>query len=108
MDLVEEIYKLTHSFPDSERFGLSFQMRRCTVSIPSNVNEGVTRSSEKETIHFLYASLGLAFKLETQLLIAERLNCLTDIKKEISILTTVKQLLIGLICYYKNKISDIK
>ena len=108
MDLVEEIYKLTHSFPDSEKFGLSFQMRRCAVSIPSNISEGVTRSSEKETIHFLYVSLGSASELETQLFIAERLKYLTDIKKEISILTAVKQLLSGLIRHYKNKISDIK
>ena len=58
IELVKNIYLITNSFPNSEQFGLISQMRRCAVSIPSNIAEGCGRNSNKELIHFLYIALG--------------------------------------------------
>lgn len=74
MDLVVLIYKLTKEFPDEEKFGLTSQMRRCTVSIPSNIAEGSRRRGEREFRHFLLIAYGSGAELETQLEIAERLS----------------------------------
>nr|WP_232471449.1 four helix bundle protein [Halomonas sp. N3-2A] len=56
MDLVEQIYSITNQFPDDERYGLISQMRRCAVSVPSNIAEGAARGSTQEFIRFLYIS----------------------------------------------------
>ena len=74
MDLVEEIYKITKEFPDSEKFGLTSQMRRASISIPSNIAEGSRRSGKKEYRHFLLTAYGSGSELETQILLAKRLN----------------------------------
>jgi four helix bundle protein len=71
--LSQEVYRLTKSFPDSERFGLVSQMRRASVSIPSNIAEGYGRQSEKHLVHFLHIAYGSAFELETQLSLAKTL-----------------------------------
>ena len=73
MDLVVEIYKLTEYFPKSEIYGLTSQMRRCTVSIPSNIAEGRRRGSKKDYRHFLIIAYGSGAELETQLEITKRL-----------------------------------
>jgi four helix bundle protein len=95
MDLVETIYKLTQKFPESEKFGLTSQMRRCAVSIPSNIAEGAARKGDKELIHFLHIALGSLSELETQYLIAMRLAFIEkeDIVEEQMI--DVKKLLLG-------------
>jgi len=95
MDLVETVYKLTQKFPESEKFGLTSQMRRCAVSIPSNIAEGAARKGDKEFIHFLHIALGSLSELETQYLIAMRL---IFIEKEDTIegqMIDVKKLLLG-------------
>ena len=74
MVFVKEIYKLTSHFPKEEQYGLVSQMRRCSISIPSNIAEGSGRKSSLEFIRFLYISLGSASELETQIEIAEMLN----------------------------------
>jgi four helix bundle protein len=74
MDIVMNVYKLTAKLPDEERFGLSVQMKRCSVSIPSNIAEGSAKRSSKEYIKFLEISLGSAYELETQVLIADLLG----------------------------------
>ena len=74
MDLVVDVYKLTLQLPPEERFGLSSQIKRCVVSIPSNIAEGKRRSSAKEFRYFLYVALGSASELETQLEISRRLG----------------------------------
>lgn len=79
IDLVVDIYKVTKSFPKEEVYGLSSQIRRSVVSIPSKIAEGYGRHSEKELIHFLFISLGSASEFETQLLISYRLGLLTDV-----------------------------
>lgn len=74
MDLVEEIYKVTSTFPDSEKFNLTSQMRRCAVSIPSNIAEGCGRNSTKELLNFLSISNGSSSELLTQTILSQRLN----------------------------------
>jgi len=73
IDLVVKIYNITKQFPDSERYTLSSQMQRATISIPSNIAEGAARQFVKEFIQFLYISLGSLAELETQLMIAFKL-----------------------------------
>ena len=74
MELAVRIYRLTALFPKEERYGLTSQMRRAAVSVPSNIAEGKGRSSDKELIQFLCHSRGSLFELETQLAIGERLG----------------------------------
>ena len=70
-DIAVNSFKLTSAFPKEERYSLANQITRAAVSIPSNVAEGSIRSSVKEYHRFLEVSLGSAFELETQLLIAD-------------------------------------
>lgn len=67
-------YKLVDTFPKTERYSLSQQITRAAVSIPSNIAEGSSRSSEKEYARFLEITLGSSFELETQYLIAQKIN----------------------------------
>jgi four helix bundle protein len=103
MDLASEIYLLTNSFPSIERFGLISQMQRSAVSIPSNIAEGSAKSSNKDFSRFLEMSIGSLFELETQLILATRLNY---IESEVSISTLNKinelqKMIIG----FKNKLD---
>src|SRR5210317_816872 len=76
IDLSVEVFRITETFPPSERYGLSRQMRRCSISVPSNISEGAARKSTRELIHFLYISLASLTELETQLIVSERLGFL--------------------------------
>ena len=69
-----EIYSITSKFPESEKFGLTNQLRRASVSISSNIAEGSSRKSNKDFSRFLEITLGSAYEIETQLLIAFGLN----------------------------------
>jgi|SRR5690606_2797102 len=93
------IYLLTASFPNEERFGMTMQMRRASVSIASNIAEGAARQSDKEFVQFLYIAQGSAAELETQLIIAGEvaLANVADIEALILELAHVRQLLVGLI-----------
>jgi four helix bundle protein len=73
IDLAEKIYRLTSSFPASEIYGLVSQLRRASVSIPSNIAEGWGRRSRKEYARFILMAAGSNDELQTQLVIAERL-----------------------------------
>ena len=73
-ELVVEIYKLTKNFPESELYGLTSQMRRAAISIPSNIAEGSRRSSRKDYKNFLYNAFGSASELETQIEITKSLE----------------------------------
>ena len=72
VELTTEVYQLTQTFPIQHKFGLASQLYRAAVSIPSNIAEASSRKSEKEFAHFVSLSLGSAFELETQLIIAEK------------------------------------
>ena len=71
---VKRIYILTGTFPKEEKFGLVSQINRCAVSIPSNIAEGCSRTSQKDFSRFLQISLGSAFELETQIEIAKEIG----------------------------------
>jgi four helix bundle protein len=73
-EIAVQSFKLVENFPKEERFGLSSQITRASVSIPSNIAEGSSRTSEKDYNRFIEISLGSSFELETQLLIAEAAN----------------------------------
>ncbi len=74
MDLVERVYELVKTFPDDEKFGLISQIRRCAVSVPSNIAEGSGRNSKKEFHHFLSIATGSLFELNTQIMISKRVE----------------------------------
>lgn len=77
-----EIYSVTQTFPESEKFGLTNQLRRAAVSIASNIAEGSSRSSVRDFSRFLEIANGSAFEIETQLLIAMDLHFLSEAKLE--------------------------
>jgi four helix bundle protein len=74
MDLVADIYRVSIEFPKSELYGLTSQLRRAAVSVPSNIAEGYGRSGRREFAHALSIALGSLAEVETQILIAERLG----------------------------------
>ncbi|WP_372650362.1 four helix bundle protein [Draconibacterium sp.] len=76
--LVVDTYKTSKLFPQEELYGLTGQMRRSAVSIPSNVAEGAGRGSNKEVNRFLDISLGSSFELETQIILAHELEFISD------------------------------
>ena len=99
ISFVTDIYKLTNDFPASELYGLTSQIRRAAISIPSNIAEGFSRSSSKELIQFLQIARSSAAELDTQLIIAKNIRYvrrdsiilesqLTEIRKMLSALIT--------------------
>lgn len=82
MQLTKDVYTLTQSFPAEERFALTSQIQRAAVSIPSNIAEGAGRTTQKELVHFLSFSLGSAYELETELLLAESLGYISVAQSE--------------------------
>jgi len=78
VELVSEVYKLTIKFPIQEQYGLSSQIRRSAISVPSNISEGVARSSKSETVRFLDIARASLVELDTQIEIAVKLNYLSD------------------------------
>ncbi|MFO7882483.1 MAG: four helix bundle protein [Kosmotogaceae bacterium] len=81
IDLVTDIYKITEDFPQNKLYGLTSQMCRAAVSVPSNIAEGNGRAHEKEYLHFLHLAKGSLLELMTQLEIANRLNFLEHNRK---------------------------
>ena len=74
IDLVTEIYKMTEGFPSKEGFGLTAQMRRAAISVPSNIAEGLTRKTNKDKLHFLNVGQASLSEIDTQVEIALRLG----------------------------------
>ncbi|GGG91669.1 four helix bundle protein [Polaribacter pacificus] len=77
IEIVDDVFKITDSFPIEEKFGLISQINRCSISIPSNIAEGSSRTS-KSFSHFIDVSLGSSFELETQLIIAYKRKYITE------------------------------
>ena len=99
IELVEEVYKITQTFPKEEMFGIISQMRRCSISIPSNIAEGHSRNSSGEFKQFLGIAKGSSAELETQLIIAQKLGYITNAKlgEVNSLLVDVRKLISGLL-----------
>lgn len=77
IELVKNIYKLLESFPSKEQYALSDQLRRASVSVPSNIAEGMSRTSEKEKVHFIEISYGSLMEVLCQIEISKELNYIT-------------------------------
>ena len=103
--LVKKVYVLSDLFPKDELYVLNNQIRRCSISIPSNIAEGLGRKSDKETIHFLHISRGPLFELETQQFLAFDLDYISkeQLKSILEQVTSCKKLLNGFINYFKSK-----
>jgi four helix bundle protein len=104
-ELVTLVYQSTKSFPRDELYGLTNQIRRSAVSVPSNIAEGCGRQTTKDTIHFLYISRGSLYELETQIYLSLDLEYIKkeDFNSLIEEITVCKKLINGFINYYKNK-----
>lgn len=103
MKLVTMVYELSKTFPDDERFGLTNQMRRCSVSIPSNIAEGWGRLSRKNYIQFLRISRGSLYELETQILITKQLNYINDSESVENLIIEISKMLNSLIRKLEEK-----
>ncbi len=97
ISLVEEIYLQTSFLPKEELYGLSSQMRRCAVSIPSNIAEGYRRRSTGDYARFLSIADGSAAELETQLIIANKIYKNINLEKSFSILEEIQKILFTII-----------
>ena len=104
MELVTEIYGSTRAFPQDERYGLTNQLRRAAVSVPSNIAEGQARFSRKEFHHFLSHARGSLVEIETQLMIAQNLGYLPtkQVKALLDRTTELGRVLNGLIASIKS------
>jgi len=100
---VKDIYLVCEKLPNDEKYGLISQLKRASISIPSNISEGAARNSSKEYIHFLYISLGSLSEIETLIILAHELNFISDINSLLEDITALKQLILGTIKYLKNK-----
>ncbi len=105
MKFVTELYAVTQRFPSEERYGITNQLRRAAVSVPSNIAEGQARFSQREFHHFLSQARGSLVEIETQLLIARDLSYLHPCKTEELLGSTAElgRLLNGLIASIKSR-----
>jgi len=105
--LSKEIYLASSAFPKDERFGLTSQIRRAAVSIPSNIAEGCGRNYPKDSIQFFYVARGSVYEVETQLYLSYDLNFIAemDLKTILIKLETTRKLLNGFINYYQTLVK---
>jgi len=97
VDLVSMLYQATEAFPQKEAFGLTAQIRRSAVSVPSNIAEGAARATKKELAHFLTIARGSLSEIDTQLTIAKNLGYLNDDRELQAVLDRVFGLIGGLL-----------
>ena len=109
-ELALHVYRVTAQFPAEERYGMSAQMRRCAVSIPSNIAEGCGRGSDADFARFLQMAMGSACELEYQLLLAQDLGYLAE-GQHVEIqpnLEEIKRMLAGLIRTVRERSANTK
>ena len=99
IELAKEIYRLVAVFPSSERFGLTSQLQRAAVSVPSNIAEGQSRRNTGEFRQFLYQALGSLAELDTQLVLARELGYLKtgDSKLAVSLVEEIRRMTYALV-----------
>lgn len=102
--LANKVYEITKGFPKEEIFGLTSQMRRAAVAVPSNIAEGCGRQHSKDAIQFFFVARGSLYELETQLYIASDQNYLSVENSALCFeeITKCKQLINGFVSYYKS------
>lgn len=105
--LTQVIYSLTKQFPMDEVFGLTNQIRRAVISVPSNIAEGFNRGSDKEFIYFLRVAKGSAAEVETQLIISKKLNYINDddVKPALDLYNEIVRMLGTLIIKIEKKLE---
>ncbi len=98
MALAKHVYAMTRGFPGDERFGLTAQMRRAAVSVPSNIAEGQARHGEREFVHFLSHAEGSLAELDTQLILAVDLGCCSpsDAQESAAIVAELQKMIASL------------
>lgn len=103
--LCPKIYKISDTFPDSEKFGLTSQLKRAVISIPSNIAEGSAKSSDKHFLIFLETALGSCYEIETQLLVSFELNFISENNYNLLIeeISSLIKMIIKFIKYLQNK-----
>ena len=97
LQLCKDVYLVTKNFPKEEIYGLTSQIRRCAVSIPSNIAEGKGRNSDKDFIRFLQIALGSIYELQTQLELAFELSYIDNINSLIDLSIEIEKMLNSLI-----------
>ena len=100
IELVKDVYKTTSTFPKDELYGLTSQLRRAAVSVPTNIAEGAARRGKKEFIHFLYIGLSSLSELETLLILAQELDYIEDCKLQDQV-TEIRMKTLKLINYFE-------
>jgi four helix bundle protein len=100
------IYLITAKFPKEEIYGLTSQIRRCAISIPSNIAEGCGRQHNKETIHFLSIARGSLYEIETQLYISKDIEIISDENLTVCLSEILGKLINGYIRYISSKIQN--
>ena len=104
-ELVKKIYRITENFPKSEVYGLTSQMRRAVVSIPSNIAEGFVRKHKKEFSQFISIAFGSGAELETQILLSKELKFITD--KDFHELDSLLQEIMKMLNSLKSKLINL-
>ena len=106
-EFVKNVYEVTGAFPSDEKYGLTSQIRRASVSIPANISEGAAKNSKKEFVRFLYIALGSASELDTLILLSHELKMIEPEKFKTmnNNLEIIYKMLLGLINRNKNLYS---
>ncbi len=104
MELTKKVYQITKTFPKDEIYGLTSQIRRCSVSVPSNIAEGRGRNSNKEFIRFLNIALGSIYELQTQLELALSFNYISTFNDINKLSIEVEKMLNALINSKKQEV----
>ena len=108
MELTLNVYRATRKFPAQEMYGLSSQLRRAAVSVPSNIAEGKGRSSDKELLQFLSRARSSVYELQTQLAIAETLGYLSNSERQCvgEQATDVGRMLNGMMAKFRQAVKS--
>ena len=106
--LLKSVYQLSRSFPKEEQFGLTNQLRRAAISVPSNIAEGSGRNHSKDSIQFFFIARGSLYEIETQLIISFDLEYISDshLKEVLEQVTRCKKLINGFINYFQKQTTN--